>query len=154
MESSKQNNELVFDEIRRKNVPATPEELVRQSLLYIMLHRLKYPRELIAIEKSLSELPHLKKIPGLPERRADIICFAKNIHPDYPLFPLLLIECKEGILGTEAIQQALGYNHYVRAPFIAVAGSDGVRLIYPQDVPFLPSYAQLMETLLNEKSSH
>lgn len=148
MESSKQNSEQVFDEIRKKNVPATPEELIRQSLLYIMLRRLNYPKELIAIEKSLSDLPHLKTMPGLPDRRADIICFAKNIHPDYPLFPLLLIECKEGKLGAEAIQQALGYNHYVQAPYVAVAGSDGVQLIYPQNVPFLPSYAQLMETLL------
>jgi len=27
-------------------------------------------------------------------RRADIICFAKNIHPSYLFFPLLVVECK------------------------------------------------------------
>ena len=55
---SKPNNH-VFDEIRGKHVPATPEELIRQSLLYIMIYRLHFPKELISIEKQLSELPHL-----------------------------------------------------------------------------------------------
>ncbi len=139
----------VFDEIRGKHVPATPEELIRQSLLYIMIYRLHFPKELIAIEKQLSELPHLNGLSSLPERRADIICFANNIHPDYPLYPLLLVECKEGKVSREAIEQALGYNHYVKAPYIAVAGSDGVQLIHPQKVLFLPSYHQLLEKLKN-----
>lgn len=152
MESSKPNEELVFDEVRGRHVRATPEELIRQSLLYIMIYRLNYPKELIAIEKQYSEFPHLKSLSGLPDRRADIICFAKNIHPDYPLFPLLLVECKEGKVGEDAIQQAIGYNHYIQAPYIAVAGTDGVRLVHPQNVPFLPSYAQLIENVSYEKT--
>ncbi len=148
---SKQNNQ-VFDEIRGKHVPATPEELIRQSLLYIMIYRLHFPKELISIEKQLSELPHLTGQLSLPERRADIICFAKNIHPEYPLYPLLLIECKEGKISHEAIEQALGYNHYVQAPYIAVAGNDGVQLVHPQKVSFLPSYQQLIEKLKDEAS--
>ncbi|HSX03994.1 MAG TPA: type I restriction enzyme HsdR N-terminal domain-containing protein [Rhabdochlamydiaceae bacterium] len=144
---SKKNE--VFDEIRKKHIPATPEELIRQSLIYLMIHRLRFPKELIAIEKQLSELPHLSALSSLPERRADIICFAKNIHPEYPLYPLLLIECKEGKVENGAIEQALGYNHYVQASYVAVAGSDGIQLVHPQKVPFLPSYPQLIEKLKN-----
>jgi hypothetical protein len=135
----------VVDRLRGKEVAATPEELVRQRLLAVMIHQLGFPKELIAIEKQLSELPHLQRVASLPDRRADIICFAKNIHSGYPLYPLLLIECKEGEAGGEAIAQAMGYNHFVQAPYVAVAGRGGTQLVHPQRLPFLPSYAQLLE---------
>ena len=93
----------------------------------------------------LSEVPHLKGVVGLPKRRADILCFAKGIHAEFPLYPLLVIECKEGQVGAEAKSQALGYNHFVQAHYVAVAGDKQIELIYPQTLPFLPPYSQLME---------
>lgn len=112
-----------------------------------MIEQLGYPRELIVVEKELSLLPHLRSHGQLPTRRADIICFGKDIHPDYSLFPLLLIECKAGEMGFDAEQQALGYNHYVQAPYVALANQAGPQLIFPQKVPFLPAYHQLIERL-------
>ena len=126
-------------------VAATPEERVRQRLLVLMTRQLGYPKELLSVEKKLSELPHLNGLSGLPNRRADVLCFAKGVHEDYPLFPLLLIECKEGEIGEEAACQALGYNHYVQAPFVALAGENEIKMIYPIGLPFLPSFSNLLE---------
>lgn len=129
-------------------VAATPEEIVRQKLLAVMTKQLGFPKELISVEKMLNELPHLAGQGGLPNRRADILCFANNIHPDYPLYPLLLIECKEGIVGLDGKRQALGYNHYVNAPYVAVAGEKLVEMIHPIEIPFLPAYSELLERLI------
>jgi hypothetical protein len=114
----------IFDEVRKKSIAKTPEEKVRQSWLKRMIHDLGFPKELLAVEKDLKELPHLKEMP-LPNRRADILCFAKGIHPEYSLFPLLLVECKkeDGSIE-EAKRQVIGYNHYVKAYFIAVANEE------------------------------
>lgn len=144
MASSKRKGS-VYDPLRRLWVAATPEEVVRQKLLHTMVTYLGFPKEYLAVEKQLSELPHLQGILNLPKRRADILCFARNIHADFPLYPLLLIECKEGNLKEEAATQAVGYNHFVGAPYIALAGEGMVRLIHPQKLSFLPSYHELLE---------
>lgn len=112
-----------------------------------MIGQLGYPRELLVVEKKLSSLPHLQLKGDLPNRRADLLCFGKNIHPDYALFPLLLIECKEGPVERQAEEQALGYNHYVQAPYVALANEKGPFLIFPIRLNFLPSYSQLIANL-------
>lgn len=134
-----------YDSYRSKFVAATPEEIVRQKLLSMMVSDLGFPKDLIAVEKELSLLPHLKGKKGLPKRRSDVLCFAKGIHQEYPLFPLLLIECKEGDLNQDAYEQALGYNHYVQAPYVGLAGKEGAFMIHPERVPFLPKYTELLE---------
>lgn len=148
MALSKQRDSL-FDPFRKAWVVATPEEKVRQRLLQLMTAQLGYPKHLLAIEKELSLIPHLKGITDLPKRRADILCFAKEIHPDFPLYPLLLIECKEGEVGNEAKGQVLGYNHFVQAFYVAIAGENCLEMVYPQALSFLPSYSQLLDHLCN-----
>lgn len=143
MELSKQKGN-VFDPFRNAWVVASPEEIVRQKLLQVMTRELGFPKELLAVETQLSEVPHLKGVANLPKRRADIICYAKGIHPEFPLYPLLLIECKEGLVGEDAKSQVIGYNHFIQAHYVAIAGDNSVELVYPQTVPFLPSYSQLM----------
>ena len=146
MVSSKRKGSL-FDPIRQCFVSATPEEIVRQKLLQVMITQLGFPKELLAIEKELSELPHLRGTAGLPKRRADVVCFAKGIHPEYPLYPLLLIECKEGRWNEGAKDQVLGYNHFVGALYVALSGENLVELIHPQSLSFLPPYSQLLENI-------
>lgn len=133
----------IFDPFRQCMVAATPEELVRQKVLQVMITQLGFPKELLAVEKQLSQLPHLQEIASLPNRRIDILCFAKGIHPTYPLYPLLLVECKEG--DQDAEPQVLGYNSFIKAPFVAIARENEVHLLYPEKLPFLPPYSQLME---------
>lgn len=88
-------SEVIYCCIRKEWVAATPEEKVRQKLLAGMIGSLGYPASTIAVEQSLREMPHLALNPlKMPSRRADVVVFAKDIHPHHSLFPLLLVECK------------------------------------------------------------
>ena len=109
----------LFCPLRNTWVAALPEEQVRQTLIQLMIQRLGYPLGTIALEKSLNHLPHLQSYPSLPKRRADLIVLAKEIHPQYPLYPLLLVECKAVPLTQATLRQIIGYNQFVKAPFIA-----------------------------------
>ncbi len=118
-----------------------------------MTQDLGFPSSLIAVEKELSSLPHIDKRKIDPKRRADILCFAKEIHPSYALYPLLLVECKKEA-EKEAVAQALGYNQIVQAYFLAVASKEGIETFWfdqtlnaYQSCPFLPSYKELIETV-------
>lgn len=133
----------LFDPLRNKYVLATPEEIIRQKLLIFMTTTLGFPKELIAVEKQLSNLPHLE-LEGktdFPKRRADVICFSQE--KQQGLTPFLLVECKEGRIGKEAKEQVLGYNHFVKAKYAAIAGSQEVCLIFPNCLPYLPTYREL-----------
>lgn len=84
-----------------------------------MIDRLGYPLGYFALEKSLSQLPHLSPSTHFPKRRADLIVFGKNIHPQEPLYPLLLVECKAVPLTRKTLQQLKSYNQFIKAYFIA-----------------------------------
>lgn len=118
MASLKSKNDKIYDSIRKKWVEPTPEELIRQRLIRYMIDKLGYLPSLIAIEKQLAQLPHLHATPlaKIANRRLDVVVFAKGT-----LLPLLLIECKAVPLTPAFAQQVIGYNAYVRAPYIALA---------------------------------
>jgi hypothetical protein len=140
----------VFDRVRNLWVAATPEEIVRQKLLIQMIDHLDYPQNLLAVEKDLRQLPHLSLDPHLPDRRADILSFYKDASQS--LSPLLLIECKEVELDQHALDQLLGYNYFVKAPFIAMANPNEVKFGFYESrskayefLNGLPSYSQLVK---------
>lgn len=93
--------------IRKKEVPATPEEKVRQALLALMIDKLGYPASGFIVERCLSSF-------GGPQRRLDILFYERGI-------PLVLIECKRDKINEEAKLQALGYNHFVKAKTVIIA---------------------------------
>ena len=109
----------LFCPLRKKWVSALPEEKIRQALVHDMTQRLGFPLGSIVLEKSLSQLPHLQTSTSLPKRRADLIVLAKNLHPQYPFYPLLLVECKAVPLTQKVLRQIVGYNQFVKACFIA-----------------------------------
>ena len=127
--ASSSSNSQFFDEVRRAWVAATPEESVRQKVLKKMIHTLQFPKELIVVEKELKELPHLSAYDP-PQRRIDILCYGKGIHPKHLLYPLLLIECKKDAIDAKAVEQIIGYNTHVNAYFIALANRDEERFGY------------------------
>ena len=76
--------------IRKIDVAHTKEEEVRQALLLDIISHRGYPLHLIAIEKSLSSLPHLQQGKlKVPNRRLDLLVYAPST-----LTPLLMIEYK------------------------------------------------------------
>ncbi len=135
----------VFDPLRKSWVRATPEEVVRQTWIQRMVEELHYPKELLAVEKELKALPHLEHEVSLPLRRIDLLSFMKSADG---IKPLLLIECKESELTHEAMDQAISYNHYVKAPFVAIVNSSQIRFrSNGAEMSRLPSYHELIEAL-------
>lgn len=118
----------IYDPIRKIWVKSTPEACVRLNLLKKMVTELGYPLSLLTVEKELSKLPHITHEEALkiPKRRADIICFSKNIHPSFPLYPLLMIECKVAPLTPDFLWQLVGYNQSVKALFLAVSNENEI----------------------------
>ncbi|HEY2811633.1 MAG TPA: type I restriction enzyme HsdR N-terminal domain-containing protein [Rhabdochlamydiaceae bacterium] len=154
MDSFCPNSQQLFDAVRGCFVAHTPEEQVRQSVLVKMMRELHYPKEFIAVEKELKELPHLFATATPPQRRIDILCYGKNIHPRFSLYPLVLIECKCAEIDSKAREQVIGYNAYVQACYIALAGREeeqfgffdkkAQRYVF---YPGLPSYTDLIAWL-------
>lgn len=151
MASSSPSKKLIYDEIRKDWVRATPEEVVRQQWLQRMVCQLGYPKEFIVVEKSLSELPHLASL-KTPERRLDILCYAKKSSSEGGLFPLLLIECKRGSLSEDALNQVIGYNDSVGACFVAIVGREEALFRYFDkeknqfiSCSFLPLFKELLQ---------
>lgn len=143
----------LFCPIRKTYVVSTPEERVRQALIHNMVNCLNYPIENIILEKRLNQLPHLTHCHKLPTRRIDIIVMAKGIHPEFSLYPLVLIECKAVPLNESVFRQVIGYNQFVFARFIAVANQTSVYLGYysKKDYDYIFNEGLLRyETLYNE----
>jgi hypothetical protein len=121
-----------------------PEEKIRQSLLVFMQESLRYPKEMIAVEKALSAFPHLKG-KKLPNRRFDIAVFGTK-----DVCPLLIVECKAIPLNQKAFDQVIGYNHLINAPFLALANQTEVITLIKEGgmyhkVSGLPDYEVLLK---------
>lgn len=141
--------------IRKELVVASPEERVRQQLLHQMIHHLGFPFAYLSIEKALCQIPHLAlKDCTIPNRRMDLVCFCKGIHPKQELYPLLVVECKAIKLTKDSISQVIGYNHFIQAYFIALANGKEIKTGWYDPIKkgytfidFLPSYSSLLKAL-------
>ena len=105
---SRENNLLVFDPVRKKYVPLTPEEWVRQNCLHYLITDKEYPAGRTLVERQL-------RVEGL-EKRLDIaVC-----HPDGSI--LLLVECKAPAVPIDqgVFDQIARYNWKARADFLMV----------------------------------
>jgi len=130
---------------------------MRQKLVHQIVHQLGYPKSSLSVEISLHQLPHLEgSIPSLPQRRTDLICFAKGIHPEWDLYPLLVVECKAVKLTDKCMAQLIGYNHFLNAYFVALANEDELRFGWRKNGEYqfinrLPSYRELMDFVKKER---
>lgn len=131
----------IYDQIRKQWVERTPEEVVRQQVVALLLER-GYPTSMISVEKSLSLFPHLKNT-HVPLRRADVLVFRAR---GEELIPFLLIECKAQKCNMEAFRQLAGYNEFIGASFIALASKEGMWIFKKSEksnyfrVEVLPSF--------------
>lgn len=148
----KEFSSKIYCQIRKIPVVELPEERVRQRLLKKMTEELHFPTSHIVIEKNLRQMPHIEHSGiEVPDRRADIVCFAKEIHPLHPLYPLLLIECKAVPLTEKVLTQVTGYNHYMRAYYVAIVNEEEIRTGWYdfkikgyRFINYLPSYQKLI----------
>ena len=155
MDSSCQNKKVVFDPVRKSWVAATPEEIVRQTLIQRMVEQMQFPVSNLLVEQELKKFPHLAhRKASLPDRRIDIVCLSTGLHRDFHFFPLLLIECKDEPLSLKVFDQVIGYNHFIQAPFIAVANMQEIQTGFWDKeqqqyafIPFLPTYSELLKRI-------
>ena len=97
---------FVFDPLRKRFVALTPEEEVRQKVLYLLVEHLKVPSGLIAVEYSV-------KVNGM-DKRADAVVFSKEGQP------LMIIECKaQSVKITDKVlDQAVRYHTALQPRFL------------------------------------
>ena len=88
---------MVFDPLRKKYCTLTPEEEVRQKVLYLLVEHLGVPPGLLAVEYSV-------KVNGL-DKRCDAVVFGKDGAP------LMIVECKASsvALSQATLDQAVRY---------------------------------------------
>ena len=118
---------------RGKEVPATPEELVRQRVLHWLIHRKGWARDNIRLEGRGAEDAagqYLYKWESDPNR--------KRIRPDIELLDdgrkvLVVIECKhEGVPLSPAVDaQAMEYAIKSGAPYIWITNGREHRFLVP-----------------------
>lgn len=133
--------------VRNEYIQTTPEEVVRQSLLALMLQELGYPGSLMVVERKISQLPHLAyaKVP-IPNRRIDILCYSHDVSN-----PLILIECKARSFSLKEQRQLFGYNYHIGASFLALVAHDKIQFfcmknsIQHIEIQEFPSFDTLKE---------
>lgn len=136
--------------LNKKNLSTRPEEIVRQKALIFLKDSLQFPKDLIIVEKMLSDL-NTSGLPCPVNRRVDILCYTPSLNG---LKPLLLIECKAVSLTVCHQDQLEGYNQWIQAPFVALISHQNaligrfnpVNLAYEYEEGLL-SYPQLLKYL-------
>lgn len=78
--------ETVFDPLRKKRVPLTPEEEVRQKMIEHLNTKCGWPIALMMSEVEVSQKNEENTL--LPSFRCDIVCYNKNSVPQ------VIVECK------------------------------------------------------------
>lgn len=96
----------VFDPIRKIYCTLTPEEEVRQKMLYYLVEQKKYPSGLIAVEYSI-------KVNNL-SKRCDIVVFNKEAKP------VMIVECKAEYvpITQKVLDQAIRYYSGMKVDYL------------------------------------
>ncbi len=97
----------IYDVNRKKYVVLTPEEWVRQQLLYYLVNELQYPASLLSIEKQI--------VVGSKKKRYDIVVYKHDK-------PWLIVECKneKESLNENVLSQLLSYNSSLDVLFLTI----------------------------------
>ena len=102
----------LFDPIRKKWVPKTEEEVVRQLFILFLIEEKKISASHISVERKI-------KVNGL-SKRYDIVVY------DQIGKPSMVIECKAPHveISQEVMEQAGRYNNTLKAPIIGVTNGE------------------------------
>ncbi len=113
-----ENKSFIFDTIRKKFLVLTPEEWVRQHVIFFLVKEKGYPQSLINVEKEI--------IVGNTRKRYDIVVF----YPDGNIS--LIIECKapSATIGQDTFDQIARYNLTLNASYLMV--TNGLNHYYCQ----------------------
>ncbi|WP_112076946.1 N-6 DNA methylase [Herbaspirillum rubrisubalbicans] len=130
--------------VRRKEVLAKPEELVRQLWLQRLIEHYKYPLNRLAVEYPVTFGRDTSK-------RADIVVF----DADRPTVPFLIVEVKQGKLK-DGKEQLRSYTHATGAPLALWAnGTQSVAWHrknpnYFVEIPDIPAASQTIDDIAGQ----
>jgi len=101
-----EQKKFIFDRVRNKIIPLTPEEWVRQHCLELLTSNFDIPTSRIAVERQIT----LNQRP----KRIDIASFDKNGKPQ------ILVECKapEISVNADTLLQIGWYNTKLDTPYL------------------------------------
>ena len=129
----------VFDPLRRRFVALTPEEEVRQKLLYHLVEQLQVPAGLVAVEYSV-------KVNGL-DKRADVVVF------DTEGRPLMVVECKASTVALDqaVLEQALRYHSALKPKYLLLSNGVATYCLKVtngavQAMEYLPDFAEMQSS--------
>jgi hypothetical protein len=125
---------------RRRFVRLTPEELVRQTTLQLLVDEYGYPHHLLAVEVPI-------EVAGKP-KRCDAIVYNQQMHP------LMLIEFKAPSVAItqEVFDQAATYNRSLHVPYLMLCNGRQsiVANIQPTTYQFadhIPQYTEIIHKI-------
>ncbi|MBR2947911.1 MAG: type I restriction enzyme HsdR N-terminal domain-containing protein [Bacteroidales bacterium] len=126
-------SERIFDPLRKKEVPATPEELVRQGVIRWLNEQVGIPLPMMVSECSFTYNRRLY--------RADILVRARD------LSPIMLVECKapDVKINEKVIEQGIRYNRVLKLKYLMFTNGktsyfcervgDGVEYRFLNEIP-------------------
>lgn len=109
LQTGADGKERIWDPLRGKWVPFTPEEYVRRRFTAYLIEKLHYPSALMANEVSLT-------LNGL-HRRADTLVYDREGRP----FMVVEYKAPSVNINQRVFDQAVKYNLVYRAPYIVVS---------------------------------
>lgn len=106
----------VYDPLRHREVPKSPEELVRQWFILQLRDRFSVPEHMMMSEVGFNF--------GKKKYRADIIVYDRDCRP------LAVVECKrpEVVIDDTVVQQALRYNAVLDVHYIMLTNGNNTYL--------------------------
>jgi hypothetical protein len=107
--SKKDGQTMIRCLVRKRDLVFTPEEWVRQSMIYFLVEKLGYPLGLISVEKSL-------KVNGLP-KRWDIVVYAQTAE----IYFLIEVKAPNIALQQPQLEQLLRYQSVLKAPYLCLS---------------------------------
>lgn len=126
----------VFDPLRRRYCALTPEEEVRQKVLYLLVEHLGVPQGLLAVEYSI-------KVNGL-DKRCDAVVFGREAEP------LMIVECKAASvqLTQKTLDQAVRYYSALHPKFLMLYNGENCYCFKTENgslkaMDHLPNYQEM-----------
>jgi len=113
--STREGKTYIFDIFRKKKVMLTPEEWVRQQILWFLVEDLKYPAALFSLEHSLEK--------NGVKHRFDALLFDKAGNP----WMMLEFKAAEISLTQDAFDQIFVYQKALQTPFSIVSNGNETR---------------------------
>ena len=126
----------VFDPLRRRYCALTPEEEVRQKVLYLLVEHLGVPQGLLAVAYSI-------KVNGL-DKRCDAVVFGREGEP------LMIVECKAASvqLTQKTLDQAVRYYSALHPRFLMLYNGENCYCFKTENgslnaMDHLPNYREM-----------